>query len=695
MSLPAPYSEVYQAGDGVTTVFSFGDNFVPISQDLVKCIIYLEDGYEVIPVYDVDIDVGTVTITTLTTPQGVVLTAPPIGSTVRIYRDEPEAQNITASQLQAFTAKQLERALDAIVAMIQEVSYTVDHKTVRLTEPQRDIALQELSELVDGHLIYWDNTARKLVVTNYPQQDVVRCVNGLFFRLRTNPDTNTPYLQWSTDNSDWHSIDVDAAYALANDAYTLADSAYNLASTTRGELNAHKALHNNPHETSMTNLIDTDFNGLTSGQFLQFNGIYWKNVNYSAVYAWGGIGGNLDDQTDLKNALDGKVSTDGSSTMTGVLKMRASVSFKCAIAPSWDGVGFYKLNNDDSVTMIASIEAPDGFIPWATNTYNIGSSSKKWKNLYLGGRLYVSKVNNGGDLTFPANTTGTLATKADVDLAANSGRMITDQGVWFAKMYAATVVPTGAEYDGKNYADFSQVDAENNPVIKIYTGASGAWTLSETITPPAEYDGYVPITSKIWDIAEQTGQQGGRILWNHQSKEFTPYPQIISFENINVTGNSIVVMPQNPGANQIVNKGYVDNQIPTVNNPTITITQGGVNKGSFSLNQATGDTIDLDAGGGINMVMPDYSQGINVSLTGITQWTAPIDCFVSYQSGLKNGAQEVLYIGSVRIFLAEGGGSVWQRSSYGFYMKAGQILTGLAANDTNRDSTIYYFPLGA
>jgi hypothetical protein len=38
--------------------------------------------------------------------------------------------------------------------------------------------------------------------------------------------------------------------------------------------------------------------------------------------------------------------------------------------------------------------------------------------------------------------------------------------------------------------------------------------------------------------------------------------------------------------------------IPTVNNPTITITQGGITKGSFTLNQASGDTIALDAGGG-------------------------------------------------------------------------------------------------
>lgn len=38
--------------------------------------------------------------------------------------------------------------------------------------------------------------------------------------------------------------------------------------------------------------------------------------------------------------------------------------------------------------------------------------------------------------------------------------------------------------------------------------------------------------------------------------------------------------------------------IPTVNNPTITITQGGVTKGSFSLNQSSNATIDVDAGGG-------------------------------------------------------------------------------------------------
>ena len=48
--------------------------------------------------------------------------------------------------------------------------------------------------------------------------------------------------------------------------------------------------------------------------------------------------------------------------------------------------------------------------------------------------------------------------------------------------------------------------------------------------------------------------------------------------------------------------------IPTVNNPTITITQGGVTKGSFTLNQATGDTIALDAGGSGSQVQSDWNQ---------------------------------------------------------------------------------------
>lgn len=234
MSLPAPYSEVYLEGTGSRVEFPFGTNFKPISSGLVKCVVYLSDGNHVVPTYTVDMSVGSITISALTLPNGTILSAPPADSVVRIYRDEPEAQNATASQLQAFTAKQLETSLDAIVAMIQEVSYTVDHKAVRLTEPQRDIILQQLLEADDDSLIYWDNDARKLVTTNYKHQDVVQCAGGLFFRLKTNTVTHNPYLQWSTDGSDWHSMDFDSIDVIATEAKQIAQDAKDVADEAKG-----------------------------------------------------------------------------------------------------------------------------------------------------------------------------------------------------------------------------------------------------------------------------------------------------------------------------------------------------------------------------------------------------------------------------------------------------------------------------
>ena len=56
--------------------------------------------------------------------------------------------------------------------------------------------------------------------------------------------------------------------------------------------------------------------------------------------------------------------------------------------------------------------------------------------------------------------------------------------------------------------------------------------------------------------------------------------------------------------------------IPTVNDPTITFTQGGVTKGTITLNQASNQTIALDAGSTpTNMVTTDTAQDITATKT--------------------------------------------------------------------------------
>lgn len=300
---------------------------------------------------------------------------------------------------------------------------------------------------------------------------------------------------------------------------------------------------------------------------------------------------------DLQTYIDNNfVKLDGTSVMTAPLKFAAG-SMRGAVGPYLNGVSFWKLDSQGNITNIANL-TDSQFTPVTTNSINLGNTTHTWKDAYVA-RVITSVLNNGHDIAVPVtNSADTLALKSEVDLAANSGRMITDQGVWYAKMYAATVAP--AADDDTNYADFSQTDGQGNPIIVIYERQSGAWVQSETITPPAEYDGYVPITSKIWDIPEQAGQQGGRILWNHQSKEFTPYPQIISFENAALTGTPTApTLNASSPSDQIVNKQSLESAL--VNHGTgrnvgdvfFTMRNDNELNGAVECNGATYNTTDF------------------------------------------------------------------------------------------------------
>lgn len=114
---------------------------------------------------------------------------------------------------------------------------------------------------------------------------------------------------------------------------------------------------------------------------------------------------NLDTTiTTINNAF---VRKDGSSVMTGPLKFRAG-SFVGAIAGGLgDGISFYKLKGDNTIdSEVASLTKENGFTPGTTNAQDIGSSSLKWKDLYVA-RVIASVLNNGANINIPT-TGGTL-----------------------------------------------------------------------------------------------------------------------------------------------------------------------------------------------------------------------------------------------------------------------------------------------
>lgn len=209
---------------------------------------------------------------------------------------------------------------------------------------------------------------------------------------------------------------------------------------------------------------------------------------------------------------------DGTNTMTGVLKMRASVSFECAIAPYWHGVGLYQLNDNDSVTLLASMEATDGWCPSASNTYNMGSTYHKWKNLYLAGKAYMATINNGGDIVVPTSA-GTLALMSDVAFKSTDVELTTPSAGQFLRYDGTKWVNSSDAYattkldnltdTGKNIANWSSnvtnciteipqdIKLElNNGTLTLKAGSkvympNGAGVFAETTIPndsPYQFD---------------------------------------------------------------------------------------------------------------------------------------------------------------------------------------------------------------
>ena len=143
-----------------------------------------------------------------------------------------------------------------------------------------------------------------------------------------------------------------------------------------------------------------------------------------------------------------------------------------------------------------------------------------------------------------------------------------------------------------NYALKSEIPTVNNPTITFTQGgvSKGSITLNQ---------------SSNQTIALDTG---GSNYTAGSGIDITN--DVISIDNTVALKTDIPTVPTNVSA-FTNDAGYITSSaLPTVNNNTITITQGGVTKGSFTLNQSTNQTIDVDdVPGMIGEVLYDVPNG--------------------------------------------------------------------------------------
>lgn len=184
--------------------------------------------------------------------------------------------------------------------------------------------------------------------------------------------------------------------------------------------------------------------------------------------------------------------------------------------------------NDYAIVGIAGY--PKGSIAELWTRYIGNPSSTKFKGLII-----VPQV--------PTGKTETFALLSDVDRAATSG--VIKGAYWFGKTQASTTVPAPT-IAGQNYIDFT--------TLKTYVSNDGtSWTENGTFTIPDGIDFSIMITSKFWDIPEQTNQQGGRAVYMHTSSSWAYYPQIISQEYVDAQISALRTELQNYVTTQLGN----------------------------------------------------------------------------------------------------------------------------------------------
>lgn len=130
------------------------------------------------------------------------------------------------------------------------------------------------------------------------------------------------------------------------------------------------------------------------------------------------------------------------------------------------------------------------------------------------------------------------------------------------------------------------------------TGAYSDLTGTPTLATVATTGDYTDLTNKPTIPAAQVNSD-----WNASSgvEEILNKPTLSAV----ATSGAYSDLSGTPTLATVATSGDYDDltnkpTIPTVNDATITITQGGATKGSFTLNQSSNQTIDVDAGGASN-----------------------------------------------------------------------------------------------
>lgn len=412
--------------------------------------------------------------------------------------------------------------------------------------------------------------------------------------------------------------------------------------------------------------------GITSGDVttaLGYTPYNSTNPNgYISEVDWGDVGGDIEDQLDLQSALADKqekltAGTDleivqGATLPSGYTQLTSITSH----TEEWINTGIKLTNNFKAVVVGRVTSTPSGNFRTILGANNNDLATGK-QNVIVGwattgwyiepcispSYVYSSLATDTNTHTFTTTVTST-ASSINIDGVINTVTAtpsITDVNLAiFGRLGKNGTVSSLINFElnsielyQSGVLVFNGVPAKRNAddVIGLYETVSdtfltnsGTGTFGAGAEVPA--DTVINFTN---DTGYITGITSGDVT---TALGYTP-----------VDPSNLATVATSGDYDDLINKPT----IPTINNPTITFTQGGVTKGSITLNQSSSDTIAFDAGG---------SGGISNDATGTDSITilgtpADADFCINIGEGSEAGSLADGYNGSIAIGVQDNSGT--------------------------------------
>jgi hypothetical protein len=143
-----------------------------------------------------------------------------------------------------------------------------------------------------------------------------------------------------------------------------------------------------PNGSSYTGTASTtQYTGtLNVGDFFYYDGTVWTLlVNTGKTVYFANIAGQPTDNTNLATALSEKVDLTSAQTITGSKSFSSTLNVASTINFTSDGT--FSKANSTKLVIGSNITSYEAIIPSANNTRNLGSSTRRWKDFYIGGNI--------------------------------------------------------------------------------------------------------------------------------------------------------------------------------------------------------------------------------------------------------------------------------------------------------------------